>query len=55
MVEIITWTTTNGRDHNVDQRFQDQEFWNVNISKMVRDKCSGETFTEADIRHRMAP
>ena len=39
----------------LDLHFQDHEFWNVNISKVVRagEKCSRMTLTEVDICHRM--
>ena len=40
-----------------DLHFQGHEFWNVNISKMVRSskKCLSMTFIEFDICHRIGP
>ena len=47
--------TANVVYHDLDLHSQEHEFWNVNISKMVRasEKCSSVTFIEVDIFHRM--
>ena len=53
----VEWRHCGVVHYDFDLRFQGHEFLNVNISKTVRtrEKCSGMTFIEVDICHRIRP